>query len=92
MMSQVGGAMPATVWPAGEEVRKREQSTCFAHVLCTPELVIGTSQKFDIVFYHQFSYRGVNFVEKHSLLYFWHFFPWCNVSRASLTGFVHYCT
>ena len=60
---------------------------CFAHVLYTHKLAIGTSQKFGIKFYHQFAYHGGNFVEKHSLLYFWQFFPWCNVSRASLARF-----
>ena len=66
-------------WRGG---KKEVTMTCFAHVLYTHKLAIGSSQKFGIIFYHQFAYRGGNFVEKHSLLYFWQFFPWCNVSRA----------
>ena len=71
-------------WRGG---KKEVTMTCFAHVLYTHKLAIGTSQKFGIILYYQFAYHGGNFVEKHSLLYFRHFFPWCNVIRASLARF-----
>ena len=71
-------------WRGG---KKEVTMTCFAHVLYTYKLAIGTSQKFGIIFYHQIAYHCGYYVEKHSLLYFWQFFPWCNVRRASLARF-----